>query len=225
MTRFGNGEKKIILTARHHACESTGNYIMEGVIDYLLQNPIKGFECVCIPFVDYDGVIEGDQGKGRNPHDHNRDYLKEPIYSEIRAICKYAESHNVVFGFDFHSPWHIGERNDKCFIVKKSFEKLSSLNTFGKIFEKCMTNDAFKYKHENDIDPNVDWNKVGSNTFGTFILNLPSSDIGFTLETAYFGEKDNVFSQTNAVATGRCFSKALILYISEVYNNLSVSTL
>ena len=31
--RFGNGEKYIIATARHHACESSGSYVLEGVLD------------------------------------------------------------------------------------------------------------------------------------------------------------------------------------------------
>ena len=30
--RLGAGERKIVLTARHHACESTGSYVLEGVL-------------------------------------------------------------------------------------------------------------------------------------------------------------------------------------------------
>ena len=33
--RFGAGEKKILLTSRHHACESTGTYVMESVLESL----------------------------------------------------------------------------------------------------------------------------------------------------------------------------------------------
>ena len=70
---FGSGSKSAILTARHHACESTGNYVLEGVLEELLTNPNTDLKVLCVPFVDYEGVIRGDQGKARAPHDHNRD--------------------------------------------------------------------------------------------------------------------------------------------------------
>ena len=36
---FGAGEKTVIFTARHHACESTGDYVLEGVLEQLLSLP------------------------------------------------------------------------------------------------------------------------------------------------------------------------------------------
>ncbi len=70
---LGEGSKSVILTARHHACESTGNYVLEGMLEELLRHPLPDTTVFCVPFVDYDGVIRGDQGKSREPHDHNRD--------------------------------------------------------------------------------------------------------------------------------------------------------
>ncbi|MGN1122587.1 MAG: hypothetical protein ACI4RV_09495, partial [Eubacteriales bacterium] len=71
---FGDGDRTILLTARHHACESTGSYVLEGVLESLLKNPVDNTKVVCVPFVDLDGVLDGDQGKARVPYDHNRDY-------------------------------------------------------------------------------------------------------------------------------------------------------
>ena len=76
---FGSGEQSMILTARHHACESTGNYVLEGVLEQFLKTPIPNTRILCVPFVDYDGVLNGDQGKARAPYDHNRDYLEPSI--------------------------------------------------------------------------------------------------------------------------------------------------
>ena len=64
----------------------------EGVLDELLENPIPDSRILCVPFIDYDGVIDGDQGKERGPHDHNRDYLplrENSIYPECIAIMDY----------------------------------------------------------------------------------------------------------------------------------------
>jgi hypothetical protein len=57
-----------------------------------------------VPFVDKDGVEEGDQGKNRKPHDHNRDYGEESIYPEVRAIKELDRSANFVCALDFHCP-------------------------------------------------------------------------------------------------------------------------
>ena len=74
--RIGNGNTSVIFTSRHHACESTGDYVLEGVITELAQNTPKDLRLLIVPFVDYDGVVDGDQGKSRIPHDHNRDYIE-----------------------------------------------------------------------------------------------------------------------------------------------------
>ena len=59
---FGDGNQSVILTSRHHACESTGTYVLEGVLAELIENPIPDTKVFCVPFVDYEGVIRGDQG-------------------------------------------------------------------------------------------------------------------------------------------------------------------
>ena len=87
----------MILTSRHHACESTGSYVLEGVLDGLLQHPMENLQVICVPFVDYDGVVDGDQGKYRLPRDHECDYGRDvpPIYPEtaaIRALHHYDEA-------------------------------------------------------------------------------------------------------------------------------------
>lgn len=212
---IGDGDNDVILTARHHACESTGNYVLEGLLDALLTAPIEGYRFFCVPFVDYDGVIEGDQGKFRHPHDHARDYSGEPIYPEVAAIRKYVESHNVKFGFDFHSPWHIGGQNDKVFIPQKSVVKLPSLVRFGKILEKNVSEGSLKYYEADDFPPNKEWNKVDSTNFAWYMLGRPENDIAFTLETTYFGVLENVFSDAGAVSLGHDFYSAFNEYIKK----------
>ena len=211
---FGNGERYILLTSRHHACESTGDYVLEGVLKSLAEDPIDGYRFLCVPFVDYDGVVDGDQGKLRIPRDHNRDYdINVPaIYSSVRAIREFAQTHPVVFGFDFHSPWHIGGDNDTVFIVQKSLDKLDQLNRFGELLERfCAGGDCLSYRHSNDIAPDESWNRLDTNTFINFIFSLDTTELALTLETTYFGA--DKFSQEKAVDTGKRFADALREYI------------
>jgi len=215
---FGNGNKKVVLTARHHACESTGNYVLQGFVEALLKNLPKDYLFLCVPFVDFDGVVDGDQGKSRAPHDHNRDYdlTKPAIYNSVAEIRKFCENNNVVFGFDFHSPWHTGGRNDRNFIPKKSIIKLKKINKFAELLEKNNTEDAMAYHCKYDVEPNTFWNKVGTPCFASIVCDNPYSEFAFTLETAYFGVEDAKFSQQRAVNLGNNTARTFVEYISTV---------
>jgi hypothetical protein len=212
--KFGDGKKSIILTARHHACEGTGSYVLEGVLTYLLKNTIPDTTVFCVPFVDFDGVLDGDQGKSRFPHDHNRDYRndEEPIYPETAAIISYAQENGCHFGFDFHSPWHKGGVNDKVFIVQNLQEKLSELNAFAFILEKNLLTDAHPYSPENDFPPNTDWNTAGPQ-FAIYMAKRPENRLSFTLETTYFGEKEYPVTEKGLLLLGESFGAALKEYV------------
>ena len=108
------GEAKwlVAFTARHHASEASASFVMEGAIEELLSGSDEGgwlrhnADCVFIPFMDKDGVENGEQGKFRHPHDHNRDYMKDR-YASVRAIKKLlaqeGDGKKIVF-IDLHSP-------------------------------------------------------------------------------------------------------------------------
>ena len=83
-------EKKLFLSSRHHCCEMTATYVLEGILREALENREfrEAFEVFAVPFADRDGVVDGDQGKNRRPHDHARDYGDNPIYSETANIMK-----------------------------------------------------------------------------------------------------------------------------------------
>ena len=73
------GLAPMLLTARNHACETMASYVLEGFVQEALSDSWAGSEfrkryvLYCVPLIDKDGVEAGDQGKGRRPHDHNRD--------------------------------------------------------------------------------------------------------------------------------------------------------
>ncbi len=213
---FGEGSSSIILTSRHHACESTGSYVLEGVLEELISNPIPDTKVFCVPFVDYEGVIRGDQGKFRAPHDHNRDYDtdKESIYPECDAIKKYAKANGCHYGLDLHSPWHKSQENDNVFIVQKNLGKLAQLNRFGEVFEKCITESSLKYEHKNDYPPEIGWNR-NYGGIASYMQLREENNFAFALETPYFGTSDNKVSEARLIELGHCLAKALKQYIKE----------
>ncbi len=106
----GSQVTPVLVTARHHATESIASYVLEGFLQAAMSDLPDGaefrkrFVLFAVPFVDKDGVEEGDQGKNRKPHDHNRDYGENSIYPEVQAIKELDETHDFLFAVDFHCP-------------------------------------------------------------------------------------------------------------------------
>ncbi len=208
------GEECILLTARHHACESTGSYVLEGVLKTAIDKLSEKFRIICVPFVDMDGVIDGDQGKNRNGHDHNRDYPADSaaVYSSVRKIREIADQLNIRFAFDFHSPWYIGETNDRIHIPIKHFKILSNITRFSRLLENENSDNSLPHFASDDMQPGTEWNEFGVPCFGTYMGNV-GAELALTLETPYFLVCDTAFSPEKAVNTGISFVSALIKYI------------
>ena len=220
MVRVGAGEKRILLSSRHHCCESTGTYVMDSVLQSLIDAPLEGYEIVCVPFVDYDGVVDGDQGKHRLPHDHNRDYPLDgspSLYNTCAAIRRFADTHPVSCAFDFHSPKHCGDINDKVHIPYSYESEAPRLDRFSEIFQSKITPDAIAYDRTNNWPAGLGWNKTTNATFIRYMINRPSHPFSFTLETPYFGEADGsvVVNRNTMYAFGQCFAAALRDFLKE----------
>lgn len=211
---LGEGSESILLTARHHACESTGSYVLEGVLDELTSSPIPNARVFCVPFVDYDGVLDGDQGKARDPHDHNRDYIDKPIYPETAAIQAYVAEHGCHYGFDFHSPWHKGGTNDLIFVVRNREDAAEKFDRFSDLLAAECGADSMHYQKENDYPAGVGWNQPSPNFAFTMHMR-PECKLAFSLENAYFGTEENKVSPERLIALGRAFARAVKKYREE----------
>jgi len=107
---MGAGKQPVLVTARHHAAETIASYVVEGFLQAAMSDSPAGktfreqYVLYAVPFVDKDGVEEGDQGKNRKPHDHNRDYGDKSIYPEVQAIKALDREMDFRFALDFHCP-------------------------------------------------------------------------------------------------------------------------
>ncbi len=214
---FGTGEQTILLTARHHACESTGSYVLEGILGELIKEKhFQNYHIICVPFVDFDGVTDGDQGKNRRPYDHNRDYsLEVPAIHETTAVIRsLAESYDIKYAFDFHSPWQMYGENDTVFIPVKRYELVDEIARFSKIWQSKNCENALPHFEKDNMQPNVRWNKVGEIiSFAPFFYNA-GAKLTFTVETPYFCASNIAFSVSRAIGLGKNFVKALKEYDS-----------
>jgi hypothetical protein len=117
---------RMLLVARAHACEMMSNYLLEGMMHAMLSDTPKmqalldKAEIMVIPFLDKDGVEEGDQGKNRIPRDHNRDYSGESLYAITRALREQLPEwlqDTPWIGIDLHNPWIKNADHERIFLV------------------------------------------------------------------------------------------------------------
>lgn len=119
----GPGVHSVLMTARHHACESMASYVLEGIMQEALSDSPAGVEfrkkhvLYAVPLVDTDGVELGDQGKNRLPRDYNRDYGPDTIHPEINAIKELARRKKVQFALDLHCPFLRGDIHEAFYFV------------------------------------------------------------------------------------------------------------
>ena len=215
--RFGTGDRWILMTARHHACESTGNYVMEGVIETLLAQLPKNYSVLAVPFVDYDGVIDGDQGKNRRPHDHNRDYTDAPIYEVTKKMMAFGGARDLRYAFDFHSPWHMGKANDYVFFSHGTTAMEPFTNLFGELMKQQTAACELKYTGAWDVGPNEKWNNETNPSGKNYFGRQPSVRLYVTTETPYVGVTDGMgkISQESMLELGHAFGRSIVRYIAD----------
>jgi hypothetical protein len=179
--RSRTGQRIIALQARSHACEATANYAIEGFIEYWLNDPAmrESIDLLVAPFVDYDGVEAGDQGKNRIPHDHNRDWVNSGArYRAIRALqdLYLQNSTRLAMFLDLHCPWIRIGRNEATFAVLREPPADRAQREFGRVLNAVQTG-PIHYDPSDNIDWGVEWNTAPTATAATstgwFARRLP----------------------------------------------------
>jgi hypothetical protein len=206
LLRIGNSENprfKVLVTARHHACETMGSFVLEGMLSAVLGKTETGewlrenVEMLVVPMMDLEGVEKGDQGKNRPPRDHNRDYGEEPIYGETRALKALAVTWArkvPVVAMDLHCPWIRGHRNEVIYQVGNSEGRIwEEQKRFGEVLERVVQEGAapgaLPYSSGDDLAFGLEWNVAAGFTagvsFGRWAPGLPGVKLVTTLEVPY----------------------------------------
>ncbi|MGI6388824.1 MAG: M14 family zinc carboxypeptidase [Kiritimatiellia bacterium] len=165
---------RVWLSARHHAAEMMASYVLEGILDAALANTELGtwmrnnVEFMVVPFVDKDGVEEGDQGKNRRPHDHNRDYT-EFLYPECVAITNWIATHaqsKLEIVLDIHCPWIRGTYNEWLYqVYTENSENAAAQRRLGELLQEHQRG-ALDYRLANDLPFGQSWNTAANYSAG-----------------------------------------------------------
>jgi hypothetical protein len=213
---------KVLITARHHACEMMANYEMEGIIQKILKDDWlkNNVEFCFIPFIDKDGVENGDQGKNRYPRDHNRDYSDISIYETTGAlrnwVPQWAED-KLTICLDLHCPWIKGESNENIYIPGSENKKIAAQQ---KLFCKSLMSvnkGELKVSDKIYYPFGTGWN-TSNNTlkgfsFAKWASNTHEIKLAATIEFPYGNNEGQTVTQGNARNFGEDIAEAIKLYL------------
>jgi hypothetical protein len=223
----GKAPFRILLTARNHACEAMANFALEGVLATVLSDSGEGawfqenVEILAVPFMDKDGVEDGDQGKGRRPHDHVADYQGESIYPEPRALRSLVPgwaAGRLRIALDLHCPALRGGRHERIHFVgtggtEEGWERVESLS---RALERVKRGPL-----PFQAADNLPWGKYGSaaearrqgRNFVWWASELPGVEIATTIEIHYANAGGQTVTPESARLLGADLARAFRAYL------------
>ncbi len=220
---------RVLLTCRHHSCEMMASWVLEGIMETILSDTDDGrwfcenVEIAAVPFMDLDGVEDGDQGKNRAPHDHNRDYTGRSIYPSVAALRQFAPKWSegrLKLALDMHCPWFKGGgdmqgSSEQIFLVDgPSQEVRQQIQKFSKTLQQVQTG-PLVYSTKHNLPWGRMWNKGKHARCGIWAAELPGISVGTTIEIPYAKAGGKPVTVETARAFGHDLARAIRRYLEE----------
>lgn len=222
---------KILITARHHACEMMASYALEGIIASVLESDeetMKWFrenvEFFIVPFMDKDGVEDGDQGKNRIPRDHNRDYSEVSVYNSTAAlrekISEWGQGQLKV-GLDLHCPGIVGNWHEHIYSVGAENETIANQQkVFMETLVKRQKGELQILPERSFLEYGTSWNVTNTFSKGVGFSGWASSIEGVSLaisfELPYSNNNGQQVTPNNARLFGKDLANTISLYLQKI---------
>jgi len=173
-----------------------------------------------VPFVDKDGVEDGDQGKARAPRDHGRDYEGQSLYATtaaIRAQLPEWSAGRLHLALDLHCPHISGPHNEVIYVVgSRRPETAREQQRFSGILES-QCRGPLPFSASDFLPFGVDWNSAGNYTggrgFSSWAAELPGMVLALAMEIPYANARGAEVNQKTARLFGRDLGAAIASYL------------
>jgi len=222
----GAARHRLLVTARHHCCEMMASYVLEGLLSVVLEHGSAGswfrehVACRVVPFVDRDGVEDGDQGKNRRPRDHNRDYDGESVHVTTRAIRDTVPDWCgglPTVALDLHCPWIRGPHNEVIYLVGSSTDAVwQEQCRFADILQS-VNSGPLVYDPSDNLPFGQAWNTADNfgagKSFTRWAGELPGVRLATSIEVPYANARGRQVNAQTARAFGRDVAHALCEYM------------
>lgn len=217
----GSAKNRVLITSRHHCCETMTSFAVEGLVAAIIEDPwaCENVELFVLPFVDKDGVEQGDQGKNRKPRDHNRDYDGESLYPEVATLRQIGAGWKKApdVSLDLHCPWLRGGMSEHIYLVGQPREEHWHEQVhFSAILEKVKTG-PLPFHASNNLPYGKDWNVASNYARGMscarWASTLPGARLVSTIELPYATAEGAEVNAASARAFGADLARAICEYL------------
>ncbi len=232
LIHIGDPAKKaryaVAITCRHHCCEMMASYAVEGLIEGALADDDAGrwlrenAEFLFVPFMDTDGVEDGDQGKNRAPFDHNRDYATAVArYPEVAAwkerLPAWSDGRPLV-AIDVHDPaLHTDIHETVSFLEPQERDQAARMGKLCTYLERDQQGPIL-YRKAANLRFGSGYNTIAAKPApmsAGWARSLPNTIVGFTVEIAYANAGGCDVNSHSAREFGRDFAVALKSFLRE----------
>lgn len=223
----------VLLTARHHACEAMASYVLEGVLAAICGDDATGFwlrdrvEFYAVPFMDKDGVEEGDQGKNRPPHDHWLDYSDGSRYRSVAALKELVSrmSRRPTLALDLHCSY-LREASQEPGCSEQLFFMESMNSTIAAEtgeFQQILRREQrgrIRYDGRYDLPFGVRWNneEIAAPSFLAWASNLSDTRVATVFELPYANAGGVEVTAESSRQVGRDLAVAMKAYFEKRAN-------
>jgi hypothetical protein len=223
----GDPKHRVLITCRHHCCEMMASYSLEGLMAAALADSDDGrwmaenVELLVVPIMDADGVAEGDQGKNRKPHDHNRDYSGTSLYPEVKALRELVKTWSdsrLEFALDLHDPYIRGGSAEIIYFVEGDGPTTENVRRFARILESTRQG-PLPFRAADNMPFGQAWNTASNYTSGTpfshWAGQLPNIRFASTIEIPYANVSGQAVNPDSARALGADLAAALRIFLDK----------
>lgn len=222
----GQPRRRVLIACRHHCCEMMASYALEGILATVLGDNDVGrwlrenVEFLMIPFMDKDGVEDGDQGKNRKPRDHGRDYQGQSVHlavKKLRAFTPKWSHRKLKIALDLHCPHIRGHHAEEIYLVGSSWPGIwRQQRVFSKILESVQAG-PLVFRTKNNLPYGRGWNKdanwTNGKSFAQWAAVLPGIKLATGIEIPYANVGGKEVNAETARAFGRDLAEAMRVYL------------
>jgi len=180
----------------------------------------ENVEVLVVPFMDKDGVEDGDQGKNCKPRDHCRDYAGESLFPSVgtlRTLIPEWSAGRLHIALDLHCP---GSRGQTIYLVGSPDKTIwQAQTTFSKTLES-VGDRALPYNASANLPWGKGWNKASSYKAGKpFFLwadELEDIKLSTAIEIPYANAGKATITPDAARAFGVDLVEAMRQYLEQL---------
>ncbi len=194
--REAKSTSAVWVQARQHAWEAGSSWVCKGFVEWLVSDDPRATRLrsnttvTVVPIMDVDNVAIGAGGKNQVPHDHNRDWSKQPHWRSVeeamRELRRFDDAGQLDLFVDLHNPganttrpfYYVAPRELMTVLRQRNLDRFLAASRIEMTGPLQFTGEIIESGPEYDDG----WKRISKNWV---TLNTRDHVVATTLETAW----------------------------------------